>query len=412
MADMDYLQELFAERIGGRMFGKDTAIYKFEKIKRAKRAAVVAHPKIPLIDMGVGEPDEMAFPMVVEALHAEAAKKENRFYADNGCAEFKQAVSDYMKGLYGVELDPATEINHSMGSKSALSLLPVCFINPGDVSLMTSPGYGVMGTWTQYLGGRVVKMPLTRDNGFLPDFSQVAEEDRRAAKLVYLNYPNNPTGAVATPEFYDAAIAFAKEIHALLVVDAAYAPLNFRGKPLSIFSRPGAKDVAVELHSMSKGFNMTGWRLGWVCGNASAVKAFATVKDNADSGQFLAIQKAAALALQAQEEITPRINEKYLRRLTALTNTLRKLGFQADVPQGSFYLYVGIPKGTADGMKFDSAEEFSQWLIADKLISTVPWDDAGHFVRFSATFEASDVEEEAKVLQEVERRLATSKFLF
>ncbi len=409
---MDYLQDLFAERIGGRMFGKDTAIYKFEKIKRAKRAAVAAHPEIPLIDMGVGEPDEMAFPMVVEALHAEAAKKENRFYADNGCAEFKQAVSDYMKGLYGVELDPATEINHSMGSKSALSLLPVCFINPGDVSLMTSPGYGVMGTWTQYLGGRVVKMPLTRENGFLPDFSQVSEEDRRAAKLVYLNYPNNPTGAVATPEFYDAAIAFAKEIHALLVIDAAYAPLNFRGKPLSIFSRPGAKDVAVELHSMSKGFNMTGWRLGWVCGNASAVKAFATVKDNADSGQFLAIQKAAALALQAQEEITPRINEKYLRRLTALTNTLRKLGFQAEVPQGSFYLYVGIPKGTADGMKFDSAEEFSQWLIADKLISTVPWDDAGHFVRFSATFEASDVEEEAKVLQEVERRLATSKFLF
>ena len=409
---MDYLQDLFAERIGGRMFGKDTAIYKFEKIKRAKRAAVAAHPEIPLIDMGVGEPDEMAFPMVVEALHAEAAKKENRFYADNGCAEFKQAVSDYMKGLYGVELDPATEINHSMGSKSALSLLPVCFINPGDVSLMTSPGYGVMGTWTQYLGGRVVKMPLTRENGFLPDFSQVSEEDRRAAKLVYLNYPNNPTGAVATPEFYDAAIAFAKEIHALLVIDAAYAPLNFRGKPLSIFSRPGAKDVAVELHSMSKGFNMTGWRLGWVCGNASAVKAFATVKDNADSGQFLAIQKAAALALQAQEEITPRINEKYLRRLTALTNTLRKLGFQAEVPQGSFYLYVGIPKGTADGMKFDSAEEFSQWLIADKLISTVPWDDAGHFVRFSATFEASDVEEEAKVLQEVERRLTTSKFLF
>lgn len=330
---MDYLQDLFAERIGGRMFGKDTAIYKFEKIKRAKRAAVAAHPEIPLIDMGVGEPDEMAFPMVVEALHAEAAKKENRFYADNGCAEFKQAVSDYMKGLYGVELDPATEINHSMGSKSALSLLPVCFINPGDVSLMTSPGYGVMGTWTQYLGGRVVKMPLTRENGFLPDFSQVSEEDRRAAKLVYLNYPNNPTGAVATPEFYDAAIAFAKEIHALLVVDAAYAPLNFRGKPLSIFSRPGAKDVAVELHSMSKGFNMTGWRLGWVCGNASAVKAFATVKDNADSGQFLAIQKAAALALQAQEEITPRINEKYLRRLTALTNTLRKIGFQAEVPQ-------------------------------------------------------------------------------
>ena len=409
---MSFLPSLFAERIGGVQFGKSTVIYKFEKIKRAKRAAVAANPGVPLIDMGVGEPDDMAFPMVVEALSREAAKKENRFYADNGCLEFKQAVSGYMKDLYGVDLDPVTEINHSMGSKSALSLLPVCFINPGEVSLMTTPGYGVMGTWTTYLGGRVVKMPLTRERGFLPDFSAVSAEDRKAAKLIYLNYPNNPTGAVATPEFYDEAIAFAKEIHALLVVDAAYAPLNFRGKPLSIFSRPGAKDVAVELHSMSKGFNMTGWRLGWVCGNAEAVKAFATVKDNADSGQFLAIQKAAAEALKAQSEITPKINEKYLRRLTALTGTLRELGFQAEVPQGSFYLYVGIPKGTSDGTTFANAEEFSQWLITTKLISTVPWDDCGAFVRFSATFEAASLAEETAVLEEVKRRLGSSRFLF
>ncbi|MCQ2402266.1 MAG: LL-diaminopimelate aminotransferase [Lentisphaeria bacterium] len=407
-----YFSDLFAERIGGKMFGKDTAIYKFEKIKRAKRAAVAAHPELPLIDMGVGEPDEMAFPMVVDALHREACKKENRFYADNGCAEFKQAVADYMKELYGVELDPATEINHSMGSKAALSLLPTCFINPGDVSLMTTPGYGVMGTWTTYLGGRVVKMPLTRENGFFPDFSKISEADRKAAKLVYLNYPNNPTGTVATPEFYDQAIAFAKEIHALLVIDAAYAPLNFRGKPLSIFSRPGGKDVAVELHSMSKGFNMTGWRLGWVCGNADAVKAFATVKDNADSGQFLAIQKASVEALKAQSTITPKINEKYLRRLTALTKTLQELGFQAQVPGGSFYLYVGIPKATADGKTFANAEEFSQWLITTKLISTVPWDDAGSFVRFSATFEAADLAQESAVLDEVRNRLSTSKFIF
>ncbi len=407
-----FFSALFADRIGGPLFGKDTAIYKFEKIKRAKRAAVAAHPEIPLIDMGVGEPDDMAFPMVVEALGREAAKRENRFYADNGCAQFKEAVSTYMKELYGVELDPATEINHSMGSKAALSLLPSCFINPGDVSLMTTPGYGVMGTWTTYLGGRVVKMPLTRERNFLPDFRQISPEDRKAAKLIYLNYPNNPTGAVATPQFYDEAIAFAKEIHALLVIDAAYAPLNFQGKPLSIFSRPGGKDVAVELHSMSKGFNMTGWRLGWVCGNASAVKAFATVKDNADSGQFLAIQKAAAEALREQAQITPKINEKYLRRLTSLTQTLRELGFQAQVPGGSFYLYVGIPKGTSDGATFANAEEFSQWMISTKLISTVPWDDCGPFVRFSATFEAADQAQEAQVLEEVKRRLSTSRFLF
>ncbi|MCQ2396401.1 MAG: LL-diaminopimelate aminotransferase [Lentisphaeria bacterium] len=408
----NFFEGLFAERIGGKMFGKDTAIYKFEKIKRAKRAAVAANPGVALIDMGVGEPDEMAFPQVVEALHREASKKENRFYADNGCAEFKQAVADYMKELYGVELDPSTEINHSMGSKAALSLLPTCFINPGDVALMTTPGYGVMGTWTCYFGGRVVKMPLTRENGFYPDFSKISEEDKKATKLIYLNYPNNPTGAVATPELYDKAIAFAKECHALLVIDAAYAPLNYRGKPPTNIPRPGGKDAAVEQHSMSKGFNMTGWRLGWVCGNAAAVKAFATVKDNADSGQFLAIQKASVEALKAQSEITPKINEKYLRRLTALTATLKELGFQAQVPGGSFYLYVGIPKATSDGTTFANAEEFSQWLISTKLISTVPWDDAGAFVRFSATFEAASLDDETKVLQEVRNRLSTSKFIF
>lgn len=168
----------------------------------------------------------------------------------------------------------------------------------------------------------------------------------------------------------------------------------------------------MELHSMSKGFNMTGWRLGWVCGNASAVKAFATVKDNADSGQFLAIQKAAAEALRAQAQITPKINEKYLRRLTSLAKTLQELGFQAQVPGGSFYLYVGIPKGTQDGVAFANGEEFSQWMISTKLISTVPWDDCGPFVRFSATFEAADQAQEAEVLEEVKRRLSTSRFLF
>jgi LL-diaminopimelate aminotransferase len=163
---------------------------------------------------------------------------------------------------------------------------------------------------------------------------------------------------------------------------------------------------------MSKGFNMTGWRLGWVCGNAAAVAAFAAVKDNADSGQFRAIQKAAGCALAVQRDITPLIAEKYRRRLAALTATLRRLGFDAAVPQGSFYLYVEIPKGTADGHRFATAEEFSQWLIREKLISTVPWDDVGHFVRFSATFVASDVQRERQVLAEVERRLAVPAFVF
>lgn len=408
-----FLQSNFAGRIGGDRFGKDTKIYKFEKIKRAKRAAMAENPGVELIDMGVGEPDDMAFPAVVDSLCREAAKWENRTYADNGCAEFKEAAARYMKALYGVELDPATQFCHTIGSKSALSLLPACFINPGDVTLLTVPGYPVMGTWTKYLGGEAVNLPLLEENGYLPDLDAIPEDIRKRAKLLYLNYPNNPTGASASVEFFTKAVKFAKENQILIVSDAAYAPLNFQGKPLSIFAVPGAIDCAVELHSMSKGFNMTGWRLGWICGNELAVKAFATVKDNADSGQFLAIQKAAVAALDDQAAITPAISEKYRRRLTSMVDTLKKLGFNAKVPAGSFYLYVRAPKASSDGTRFASGEDFSQWLIKTKLISSVPWDDVGPYVRFSATFVARGGKaEEDRVLAEFAKRLSGAEFEF
>ena len=408
-----YLQRAFAQRIGGEKFGKDTKIYKFEKIKRAKREAMAKNPGVALIDMGVGEPDDMAFPCVIEAMQREVAKWENRIYADNGVQEFKDAAARYMKALYGVELDPVNEICHAIGSKSALTLLPACFINPGDITVITIPGYPVLGTWTEYLGGEMVKLPLLEENGFLPDLDSLTEDQCRRAKLLYLNYPNNPTGASATVEFFEKAIAFAKKHEILIVSDAAYAPLNFVGKPLSILSLPGGKDVAVELHSMSKGFNMTGWRLSWVCGNPLAVKAFATVKDNADSGQFIAIHKAAIAALDDQAAITPAITAKYERRLRSMVETLRKLGFNAKVPAGSFYLYVKAPKAASDGTEFHSGEDFSQWLIKTKLISSVPWDDAGSYVRFSATFVARGGEAEEKaVLDEFAKRLSDARFTF
>ena len=406
------MQQLFSERIGGERFGQDNTVYKFEKIKRAKAEAQAAHPGVELIDMGVGEPDDMAFSEVVETLAREAGLWENRTYADNGIPEFRQAAADYMRELYAVELDPDVEICHSIGSKSALALLPAAFINPGDLSILTVPGYPVMGTWTKYFGGDVVNLPLLKQNGFLPQLQDLSAEQRQKAKLLYVNYPNNPTGASASPEFFDQLIAFAREHRVLIVSDAAYAPLNFTGEPLSILSRPGGREVAVELHSMSKGFNMTGWRLGWVCGEATAVKAFASVKDNADSGQFRAIQKAAIRALGKQAEITPAIGEKYSRRLSALVETLATLGFDAKMPDGSFYLYVEIPKGLEGGCDFASGEEFSQWLIAEKQISTVPWDDAGGFVRFSATFVAPDLAEEKRVLGEVRERLRDCRFRF
>lgn len=408
-----YLQGLFAERVGGKMFGKDTKIYKFEKIKRAKRAALAANPGKTIIDMGVGEPDDMAYPEVVAALAAEAAKWENRTYSDNGVDEFKQAAADYMLEVYGVKLDPATQVNHSIGSKSAMALLPAAFVNPGDITVMTVPGYPVLGTWSKYLGGEVVELPLLEKNDFFPDLDALTADQRRRAKLLYLNYPNNPTGKAATKEFFAKAIAFAKANDILIVSDAPYSQLSYGAAPLSILAVPGGMDCAIELHSMSKGFNMTGWRLGWVCGAEGAVKAFANVKDNADSGQFAAIQKAAIAGMRNHKTITTSIVAKYERRLRKIVAALKALGFNAKMPEGTFYLYVGIPKGVEGGQDFATAEDFSQWMIREKLISTVPWDDVGHYVRFSATFVARGGEaEEEKILADFANRLSGTKFRF
>jgi LL-diaminopimelate aminotransferase len=410
-----YIQELFAERIGGNQYGKSTAIYKFEKIKRAKKAAKAAKPDVDLIDMGVGEPDEMAFPIVVKALQDAAAQPENRGYADNGGDEFKAAAAQYMSDVFGVkDIDPATEVVHSIGSKTALSMIPACFINPGDVVLMTVPGYPVLGTHAKYLGGEVYNMPLKEENNFLPELDAVPADVVAKAKIMVLNYPNNPTGASATLEFFEKAIAFAKANNLIILQDAAYSSLIFEGSPISIFQVEGAKDVAIELHSLSKSYNMTGWRIGFVVGNPLVVQAYADMKDNSDSGQFLAIQKAASVAL-ANPQITEEISAKYSRRMDLLVDALNSAGFKAKKPQGSFFLYVAAPKSaTIDGKttEFESGEACSQWLITEELISTVPWDDCGNFVRFSVTFAAQGEAAEQAIAAEIGQRLAKYTFAF
>ncbi len=407
-----FIQSLFSERLGGNQFGKDTKIYKFEKIKRAKRAAMAANPDRELFDMGVGEPDEMAFPGVVQTLQDEAAKPENRGYTDNGIDAFKSAAVQYMKDVCGVSgLDPALHVNHCIGAKPGLAMLPATLINPGDITLMTVPGYPVMGTHTQYLGGQVVNLPLTEENNFLPDLKSIDAEVLKKTKILYLNYPNNPTGANATREFYEEAVAFAKKHQIVVVQDAAYAALIYDGKPLSFLSVPGAMDVGVELHSLSKSYNMTGWRIGFIVGNELLVKAFAHVKDIIDSGQFAAIQKAGAYAL-AHPEITQQIVAKYKRRLTMLVDALNQAGFNASMPGGSFFLYVRAPKGIEGGSQFASGEDFSQFLIKEMMISTVPWDDVGPFVRFSATFNAKGEDEEKRIMKEIGERLSSVKFIF
>jgi LL-diaminopimelate aminotransferase len=230
-----------------------------------------------------------------------------------------------------------------------------------------------------------------------------------------LNYPNNPTGASATPEFFAKAVEFARKNRVVVIHDAAYAALVFEGKPLSFLSTPGAKEVGLELHSASKTFNMTGWRCGFVAGNELLVKAYGDVKDNTDSGQFLAIQHAAAYCL-GHPEITEKIAAKYSRRMDELTGVLSAAGFKAKKPKGSFFLYVKAPKAVVskEGQRteFKSAEEVSQWLITEKLISTVPWDDAGVYLRWSVTFVAKNAADEGRIVGEVARRLGDVRFEF
>jgi len=405
-----YFQELFAERIGGPRYGKDTEIYKFEKIKRAKRKALADYPDRSLIDFGIGENDAMAPASVRARMAEEINKPENRGYADNGIADFKEAAARLMQRRFGVELDPATQVNHCIGSKTALSMLPAAFINPGDVTLMTVPGYPVAGTHTRYYGGTVHKLPLLAENDFLPDLDGIPADVKAKAKMLVLNYPNSPTGKVATRDFYAKVIDFARQNDLVVVQDAAHIMLTYEGEPLSFLSVPGAMDVGVEVHSLSKGYDMIGWRIGWVCGHERIVNAFADVKDNCDSGQFIAIQKSAAAALD-DDTIPRRTREKYRRRLEKLVATLNRCGFQCSMPGGTYFLYTAKPKAAGD-VQFENAEAASQYLITRHSICTVPWDDAGSFLRFSVTYEAPDEDAEDALMAETEKRLAAANLVF
>ena len=411
---MEFAQDKIAERLGGARFGQDTTIYKFEKIKRAKQAAMAAHPDIPIIDMGVGEPDQGADPRVVATLASEAGKSDNRFYADNGIPEFQAAAAAYLERTYGVSgLDPSRHIVHGIGSKPVLAMLPQCFINPGDVLLQTVPGYPVSATMTKSLGGEVYNLPLVPERGFLPDFAGIPVDILARAKMLYINYPNNPTGAVATPEFFATVVDFAHRAGVIVIQDAAYAALTFgEQQPLSFLNTPGAMDVGIEIHSLSKAFNMTGWRLAFVAGNPLIVKAFATVKDNNDSGQFRAIQKAGITALE-HPDITATTCARYQRRHALLTKALSAVGFEASAPKATFYCYVKAPVAAQGGaVRFANAEEASSYLITEACISTVPWDDAGAFLRFSVTFAAADEQEEEQVIASVQQRLAALDLQF
>jgi len=406
-----YFQQLFARRVGGNNYGKGTEVYKFEKIKRAKRKALADHPQRKLIDFGIGENDEMAPRAARREMTEQVGRPENRGYSDNGIPEFKEAVARFMDREFSVQLDPSTEINHCIGSKTALAMLPAVLIDPGDVTLMTTPGYPVAGTHTKYYGGQVHQLPLSAENEFLPDLDSIPAEVCRRAKLLVINYPNSPTGKVATQEFYARVIEFARQNKLVVVQDAAHVMLTYEGRPLSFLQVPGAREVGLEVHSLSKGWNMIGWRMGWVCGHARLVSAFADVKDNCDSGQFIAIQKAAAAALD-DADVPRQVREKYGRRLDKLVTTLTRCGFDCHMPGGSYFLYTPSPKGIDGGPDFASAETAGQYLITEHSICTVPWDDAGAYLRFSVTYEAADEAAEDELMAETEARLKKIKLAF
>jgi LL-diaminopimelate aminotransferase len=398
-----WFQDRFAERIGGVRYGKGGEIFKFERIKRAKRAVLAEHPERRLLDFGIGENDDMAASIVREALKREVDCPENRGYSDNGITEFKEAAAKFMERHFGVGLDPTSEINHAIGSKPALAMLPAALINPGDITLMTVPGYPVVGTHTRYYGGSVYNLPLHRENGYLPDLASVPAEVLGRAKLLVLNYPNSPTGAVATRDFYQRAIDFAHKHRLIIIQDAAHLLLTYQGKPLSFLASDGAREVGLEVHSLSKGFNMIGWRIAFLAGHAKLVRAFADIKDNCDSGQFIAIQKAAIVALE-HPEIFEATRRKYERRLRKLVQTLASVGFDAQMPGGSYFLYVKAPFRAA-GRAMATAQEFSEFLIREHSICCVPWDDVGPYLRFSATYPAQTEADEDALMQEAAHRL-------
>ena len=410
---MDFLDNLIANSLGGSsFFNSPKKLYKFEKIKQLTHETIKKNPDIKLIDMGVGEPDRMADELICDVLNDECRKPENRYYADNGIEEFQEAACRYLNSVYGIDNLTTSNVMHGIGSKSILAMIPICFINPGDICIMPSPTYPTLGTYTKLLGGEIYNLPLCKENNFYMDLNSIPNDVLKKAKMIYVNYPNNPTGQVATYEFYKDIVDFAKKNNILVVSDLAYGHLTYdEYKPLSILSVDGALDVCVEIHSMSKSFNMTGWRLAFVVGSEKFIKLFSSVKSNTDSGQFRAIQKAGVFALDNYHLVD--INrERYSRRLNLLTETLKEIGFEAKKPKAGFYIYVPIPKGVKDGIKFKTAEDATLYLLSNALISTVPWDDCGSFLRFSATYNADTIEEEINIMNDLKNRLLSLNLEF
>lgn len=327
--------------------------YLFLEIDKAKRKARAEGRDI--IDLGIGDPDQPTPKHIIEKLYQAVQDPATHKYAlDQGMPILRQAISDWYKHRFNVQLSPENEILPLIGSKEGIAHFPLAFLNRGDYSLIPDPCYPPYKGGTILAGGKPFLLPLYESDGFLPDFHKIPLTILRRAKLIYINYPNNPTSAVSDNGFYKDVIKFANKHRLIVISDLAYSEISYQGyRPSSFLELEGARDVAVEFHSLSKTYNMTGWRIGWACGNADLISALAKVKSNLDSGIFSAIQLAGIAALTGPQEHIKNMCQLYQSRRDTLIDGLDALGWKIIPPQATFYVWIKVPKKT-DSIKFSA----------------------------------------------------------
>ncbi len=299
---------------------------------------------VDLIDLGVGDPDLATPPHIVDALITAVKDPRNHHYPDYaGMPEYRSAVAGWYKKRFGVNLDPGKEILALMGSKDGIAHIAEAFVNPGDYVLAPSPGYPVYRTGTLFAEGRIHEMPLLEKNGFIPSLSDIPRKIAKAARILYINYPNNPTGAVASAGFYSEVVDFARDNDIIVVSDNAYSEISFDGyRAPSFLETKGAMDIGIEMHSLSKTYNMTGWRIGMAVGNAGIIAGLGRVKTNVDSGVFDAVQRAAIAALSGPQDCIAEACRTYKERRDVLVSGLQNLGYTVQLPKATFYVWLPV----------------------------------------------------------------------
>jgi LL-diaminopimelate aminotransferase len=319
--------------------------YLFKEIDRKK--AEIKAKGVDIIDLGVGDPD-LPTPghIIAEMKRAVDDPANHRYPSYSGMNDFKEAVAKWYQTRFGVDLDPATEVVSLIGSKEGLAHLPLAFIDPGDIALVPTPAYPVYHIATLFAGGESYFMPLVQKNNYLPDLKEIPESIAGRARILFLNYPNNPTAAVADIGFFEEVVAFARRYEIMVCHDAAYTEMAFDGyRPPSFLQAEGAKAVGMEFHSLSKTFNMTGWRIGFAVGHKAGMEGLGTIKSNIDSGVFQAVQRAGIAALEGDDACVKEMTRVYQERRDMMVEGLRQAGFEVASPRATFYLWVTVPDG-------------------------------------------------------------------